>query len=185
MKKANPRQFLKDTIRSIPDYPKQGIIFRDLSTVFQDKEAFAIALELLEDRIRGENARSIPFDKIAGIEARGFILAGALAARLGGGVVMLRKPGKLPFRKRRVEYTLEYGKDAMEIHEDAINRGERIILIDDLLATGGTAAAACKLIEEGGGKIVKILFLVELPDLGGREKLKPYDTETIIGFEGH
>jgi adenine phosphoribosyltransferase len=98
---------------------------------------------------------------------------------------MLRKPGKLPFRKRRVEYTLEYGKDAMEIHEDAINRGERIILIDDLLATGGTAAAACKLIEEGGGKIVKILFLVELPDLGGREKLKPYDTETIIGFEGH
>jgi adenine phosphoribosyltransferase len=185
MKNQEAKQFLKDAIRSIPDYPKKGIIFRDLSTVFQDKDAFAKALELLEDRFRGENDQSIPFDKIAGIEARGFILAGALAARLRGGVVMLRKPGKLPYRKRSVEYTLEYGRDAMEIHEDAIRPGERIIIIDDLLATGGTAAAACKLIEESGGKIVKILFLVELPDLRGREKLKAYDTEAIISFEGH
>ena len=184
MKEKKGREFLKDTVRSIPDYPKKGIIFRDLSTVFQDKDAFATALELLEDRIRGGDGQPIAFDKIAGIEARGFILAGALAARLGGGVVMLRKPGKLPYRRRSIEYTLEYGKDAMEIHEDAIIPGDRIILIDDLLATGGTAAAACKLIEEGGGKIVKILFLVELPDLGGREKLKAYDTQAIIGFEG-
>jgi len=185
MKETNDRQFLKDAVRSIPDYPKKGIIFRDLSTVFQDKVAFAVALGLLEDRIKGENGLTFPFDKIAGIEARGFILAGAMAARLGGGVVMLRKPGKLPYKRKTVEYTLEYGRDAMEIHEDAIIPGERIILIDDLLATGGTAEAACKLIEQSGGIVVKILFLVELPDLGGREKLKDYDTEAIIGFEGH
>ena len=184
MKETNERQFLKDAVRSIPDYPKKGIIFRDLSTVFQDKEAFAVALGLLEDRIKGENEEPFPFDKIAGIEARGFILAGAMAARLGGGVVMLRKPGKLPYKRKTVEYTLEYGRDAMEIHEDAISPGERIILIDDLLATGGTAEAACKLIEQSGGIVVKILFLVELPDLGGRNKLKDYDTEAIIGFEG-
>ena len=185
MKEANPRQFLKDIIRSIPDYPKKGIIFRDLSTLFQDEKAFATALDLLEDRLREGNRGIIPFEKIAGIEARGFILAGGLAARLGGGVVMLRKPGKLPYKKRSVEYTLEYGSDALEIHEDAISPGERIILIDDLLATGGTAAAACKLIEEGGGEVVKILFLVELPDLKGKDKLNAYDTEAIIGFEGH
>jgi adenine phosphoribosyltransferase len=135
--------------------------------------------------LQEENSRPISFDKLVGIEARGFVLAGALAARIGGGVVLLRKPGKLPYKKRRVDYNLEYGEDALEIHIDAIKPGEKIVVVDDLLATGGTAEAGCKLIEEAGGNIVKILFLVELPELEGRKKLNAYDIDSIISFEGH
>jgi adenine phosphoribosyltransferase len=135
--------------------------------------------------LQEENSRTISFDKMVGIEARGFVLAGALAARIGGGVVLLRKPGKLPYKKRRVDYNLEYGEDALEIHIDAIKPGEKIVVVDDLLATGGTAEAGCKLIEEAGGNIVKILFLVELPELEGRKKLNAYDIDSIISFEGH
>lgn len=177
--------YLKNNTRSIPDYPKKGIIFRDLTTIFQDQKSFSIALDLLVDCLRDEKGDIIPFDKLAGIEARGFVLAGALAAKLGGGVVLLRKPGKLPWEKWRIEYELEYGEDALEIHKDAIDSGEKVIVIDDLLATGGTAEAGCKLIEESGGEIVKVLFLVELPELEGRNRLQSYKIGSVISFEGH
>jgi len=185
MNQAEAVQYLKKTTRSIPDYPKPGIVFRDLTTIFQNGEAFSLALELLTNCIRDEASNTISFDKLIGIEARGFVLAGALAAKIGGGVVLLRKPGKLPYEKRRIEYKLEYGEDALEIHLDAIKPGEKIVVVDDLLATGGTAEAGCKLIEEAGGVIVKVLFLVELPELEGRKKLAGYDIESVITFEGH
>lgn len=177
-------QYLKEKTRSINDYPRKGIVFRDLTTVFQDSKAMRLAVEnMAAPLIKNKNDR-LEFDKFAAIEARGFILAGALAQKLGGGVVMIRKPGKLPFRKKHVDYKLEYGQDTLEIHEDAIKPGEKIILIDDLLATGGTAKAACELIEQLGGKVVKILFLVELPDLNGRKLLSGYDADSIITFSG-
>lgn len=185
MKQEDATRHLKNATRSIPNYPKPGIIFRDLTTIFQDGESFSIALDLLMNCIQNEKSSSISFDKLVGIEARGFVLAGALAAKIGGGVVLLRKPGKLPYKKRRVDYKLEYGEDALEMHLDAIQPGEKIIVVDDLLATGGTAEAGCKLIEEAGGEIVKILFLVELPELEGRKKLNTYDIDSIISFEGH
>lgn len=185
MNKADSAQYLKEITRSIPDYPKPGIIFRDLTTIFQDGEAFSLALDLLTDCLKDDHSNPIAFDKIAGIEARGFVLAGALAANMGGGVVLLRKPGKLPYEKHRIEYKLEYGEDALELHKDAILPGERVVLVDDLLATGGTAEAGCKLIEEAGGEIIRVLFLVELPELAGRKKLGNYATDSIISFGGH
>jgi adenine phosphoribosyltransferase len=184
MKREEDIQKLKEITRSIPDYPKQGIIFRDLTTIFQNAQAFSLALELLLDCLKDESSSILGIDKLAAIEARGFVLAGAIAARIGSGVVMMRKPGKLPYQKRRVDYKLEYGVDALEIHLDAIHPGERIVVIDDLLATGGTAAAGCKLVEESGGKIVKVLFLVELAELKGREKLRGYEISSVITFEG-
>ena len=176
--------YLKKVTRSIRDYPKKGIIFRDLSTIFQDSKAMAIALDLLSATLKDKNSSEISYDKFAGIEARGFLLAGALSGKMGGGVIMMRKPGKLPYKKKRIEYKLEYGEDALEVHEDAIKPGERIVIVDDLLATGGTAEAGCKLVEELGGEVVKVLFLVELPDLEGRLRLKRYNVESIISFEG-
>jgi adenine phosphoribosyltransferase len=137
------------------------------------------------DCLKDENSRTLEFEKFAGIEARGFVLAGALAARMGGGVALLRKPGKLPYKKRGIEYKLEYGEDALEMHVDAIQPGEKVVVVDDLLATGGTAEAGCKLVEQAGGKIVRVLFLVELPELKGRDKMAAYDVESIITFEGH
>lgn len=185
MKYADPAQYLKNITRSINDYPKKGIIFRDLSTIFQDGTAMAFSLDLLSGFLTDDTGERIPYDKLAGIEARGFLLSGALSGKLGGGVVMMRKPGKLPYTRRRVEYKLEYGEDALEIHEDAISPGERIIIVDDLLATGGTAEAGCRLVEEAGGKIMKVLFLVELPELKGRLKINNYEVDSIISFEGH
>lgn len=179
------KKFLMDATRSIENYPKEGIVFRDLTTIFQDGDAFSRALKLMEESLNGQNAEALSFDKFAGIEARGFVLAGALAGMLGKGLVLLRKPGKLPYETRRVEYKLEYGEDALEVHKDAIIPGEKIILIDDLLATGGTAEAGCKLVEELGGEVIKALFLVELPELEGRLKLKNYEVDAIISFEGH
>lgn len=184
MKKEEAIQHLKQITRSIPDYPKQGILFRDLTTIFQDAQSFSMALDLLIGCLKEGSSKIMDFDKLAGIEARGFVLAGALAARMRSGVVLMRKPGKLPYKKRRIDYKLEYGEDALEIHLDSIRPGERIIVIDDLLATGGTTAAACELIERSGGKIVKVLFLVELPELKGREKLSGYDVASVITFEG-
>ena len=184
MNKEEAARYLKMATRSIPDYPKPGIIFRDLTTIFQDGNSFSIALESLINCLKDENSEPIRFDKFAGIEARGFVLAGALAAKLGGGVALLRKPGKLPYKKRGIEYKLEYGEDALEMHVDSIQPGERVIVIDDLLATGGTAEAGCKLVEQAGGEIVKVLFLVELPELGGRNKLGTYDIDSVITFEG-
>jgi len=184
MKYADPIQYLKNITRSIKDYPKEGIVFRDLSTIFQDDTAMALALDLLSGFLTDDTGERIPYDKLAGIEARGFILSGALSGKLGGGVVMMRKPGKLPYAKKRVEYKLEYGEDALEVHEDAISPGERIIIVDDLLATGGTAEAGCTLVEELGGVVVKVLFLVELPDLEGRKRLSRYNVESVFSFEG-
>jgi adenine phosphoribosyltransferase len=185
MKQEDAIRHLKNVTRSIPNYPKPGIVFRDLTTIFQDGESFSLALDLLMNCVQDEKSIPISFDKLVGIEARGFILAGALAAKIGGGVVLLRKPGKLPYKKLRVDYKLEYGEDALEMHMDAIQPGEKVIVVDDLLATGGTAEAGCKLIKEAGGEIVKILFLVELPELEGRKKLNAYDIDSIISFEGH
>lgn len=176
--------YLKELTRSIPDHPKPGIIFRDLTTVFQDEKGMKIVLDLMSDRLTDASGKRI-YDKLVGIEARGFILAGGLTGRLGGGVVMARKPGKLPYRKQRVNYTLEYGMDAMEMHEDSIKKGEKVVVIDDLLATGGTANAACNLVEMFGGSIQKVLFLVELPELKGRQFLGRYTVDAIFDFSGH
>ena len=185
MNQKDAIEYLRKVTRSIPDYPKKGIIFRDLTTVFQEDKAFSIVVDVLEKRLKDEKGAKIPFDKFVAIEARGFLLAGALAARLGGGVVLMRKPGKLPFEKKRVDYKLEYGEDALEVHKDAIKNSERIVVVDDLLATGGTAEAGCKLVHELGGEVVKVLFLVELPELQGRKRLAGYDIDSIFSFEGH
>jgi adenine phosphoribosyltransferase len=185
MNHSNAVEYLKGVTRSIQDYPKKGIVFRDLTTIFQDGEAFSLALELLTESLKGKDSGFVEFDKLVGIEARGFVLAGALAGKIGAGVVLLRKSGKLPYEKKRIEYKLEYGEDVLEVHKDAILPGEKIIVVDDLLATGGTAEAGCKLVEELGGVVVKVLFLVELPDLEGRKRLSGYDVESIISFEGH
>ena len=185
MNRREDVQYLKSVTRSIQDYPKEGIVFRDLTTIFQEAEAFSKALALMAESLEGGDSTFGSFEKLAGIEARGFVLAGALAGKLNKGVVLLRKPGKLPYDTIKVEYKLEYGEDALEVHKDAIRPGEKVVVIDDLLATGGTAEAACKLVENLGGEVVKILFLVELPDLKGRQKLSGYDVEAIISFGGH
>lgn len=177
-------EYLKSVTRSIRDYPKPGIIFRDLTTIFQDPRAMSIALELLAEHVPTAKNHKESFEKFVGIEARGFLLAGALSGKLGGGVVMMRKPGKLPYKKISIDYQLEYGTDSLEVHEDAIARGEKVILVDDLLATGGTAEAGCKLVEKLGGTVEKILFLVELPDLNGRRRLSNYEVSSVITFEG-
>jgi adenine phosphoribosyltransferase len=176
-------RYLKGITRSIVDYPKKGIIFRDLTTVFQDKKAMALVTEFLSDALR-EEVQNGWVHKMVAIESRGFILAGAVSGKIGGGIVMVRKRGKLPSKKRSITYQLEYGQDALEIHEDAIKSGEKVVVIDDLLATGGTAEAGCKLVESLGGVVKKILFLVELPELGGRERLAGYDVESVYTFEG-
>lgn len=184
MEKKEAVNYLKSITRSIPDYPRKGIMFRDLTTIFQDTRAMSVALDQLTGLLRDGRSGFVSFDKIVGIEARGFLLAGALSGKLGGGIVMMRKPGKLPYKKRRIEYKLEYGEDALEVHEDSINPGDHIIVVDDLLATGGTAEAGCKLVKELGGEILKVIFLVELPELEGRKKLAEYTVESVVSFEG-
>lgn len=184
MNRSDAIEILKKATRSIPDYPKKGIVFRDLTTIFQDGDAFALAMDQLILSLSTEG-KLMEFGKFVGIEARGFVLAGGLAAKTGAGVVLLRKPGKLPFQKKAVKYTLEYGEDALEIHNDAIRPGEKVVIVDDILATGGTAEAACQLVEELGGEIVMVLFLVELPELNGKEKLTSYKTDSVFSFEGH
>jgi len=178
------KAFLKAATRSIPDYPKPGIIFRDLTTIFQNDRAMALALEMMSAFMENSNSEPIEFDKFVAVEARGFILAGALSGKLGGGVIMARKPGKLPYKRKSVSYQLEYGEDSLEIHEDAISPGEKVVVVDDLLATGGTAEAACKLVTKLGGEVAKVIFLVELPELRGRERLKAYEVNSVISFEG-
>lgn len=176
-------EYLKSCTRSIPDYPKPGIIFRDLTTVFQDKKGMGLILDMMSEKLIDTSGNRI-YDKMVGIESRGFLIAGGLAGRLGGGVVLARKPGKLPYKKHSVEYTLEYGADVMEMHVDAIEENEKIVVIDDLLATGGTADAACRLVEKLGGSIVKVLFLVELPELKGRRFLERFAVDSIASFDG-
>jgi len=166
-------------VRTVPDFPKQGIMFRDITTLLKDGPALRRAVDLLEERYRESR-----IGKVVGVESRGFILGGALASRLGAGFVPVRKPGKLPAPAIRETYELEYGTDTVEVHADAITPGERILMHDDLLATGGTMRAACRLVERLGGKIVGVSFLIELPALKGRLCLAGHDVFSLLSFEG-
>jgi adenine phosphoribosyltransferase len=173
---------IRGLIRTIPDYPRPGILFRDITTLIADPTGFRAAIDGLV----------LPFiaskvDFVAGIEARGFILGGAVAHALGRGFVPIRKKGKLPARTIGQEYSLEYGVDTIEIHADAIRQGDRILLVDDLIATGGTAEAAIKLIRRSGGEIVSAAFVIDLPDLGGAARIAAgnVNVHTLVSFEGH
>jgi adenine phosphoribosyltransferase len=173
---------LKATVRSIPDYPKPGILFRDITTLLGDARAFRRAVDQLVDPWAGSK-----IDKVAGIEARGFILGGAVAHQASAGFVPIRKKGKLPHTTVSMAYALEYGLDEMEMHADAIAPGERVILVDDLIATGGTAEGAVKLLRQIGAHVVAACFIIDLPDLGGAAKLRAMDVpvRTLMEFEGH
>ena len=173
---------LKSLIRTIPDYPKPGIMFRDVTTLFRDPEGFELAIIAMARPFRTKH-----IDAVAGIEARGFILGGAIADRLGCGFIPIRKQGKLPGKTIGQDYTLEYGVDAIEIHEDAIESGQRILIVDDLIATGGTAEAAIKLVRQTGGEIVGAAFVIDLPEIGGKSKLEAHGVEchVLVEFEGH
>ena len=173
---------LAASIRSIPDYPKPGIIFRDITTMLGDARAFRRAVDALVQPYAGSK-----IDKVAGMEARGFILGGAVAHQLSSGFVPIRKKGKLPHDIVRIAYSLEYGVDEMEMHRDAVNPGEKVILVDDLIATGGTAVGATKLLRQIGAEVVAACFVIDLPDLGGRKKLEELDVpvHTLVEFAGH
>ena len=173
---------LADHIRTIPDYPKPGILFRDITTLLGDARAFRRAVDELVQPFAG-----MKIDKVAGIEARGFILGGAVAHQLSAGFIPLRKKGKLPHRTVSMEYALEYGVDHMEMHHDAVLAGERVLLIDDLIATGGTAEAAIKLLRGGGAAVVAACFVVDLPELRGADRLRAMGVEvsTLVDFAGH
>lgn len=173
---------IKQVVRTIPDYPKPGIMFRDITTLLGDPRAFRRVVDELVQPHAGAR-----IDKIAGIEARGFILGGAVAHQLSVGFVPVRKKGKLPWRTVRQDYELEYGVDAMEMHEDAVAKGERVLLIDDLIATGGTAGAALDLIEGLGGHVIGASFVIDLPELGGAEKLRRRGlaVQALCAFDGH
>ncbi len=166
---------LKKFIRTIVDFPKPGINFRDITTLLKEKKAFKRAVELLAKNYRKQN-----IDVVVAVDARGFILGGAVAYRLGAGFVPVRKKGKLPYKTVSATYQLEYGTDTLEIHEDAIAAGSRVLLIDDLLATGGTLKAAVELVKKLGGEIIGIAYLIELTDLKGKEKLKEFPQLSII-----
>ena len=170
---------LKDYVRSIPDFPEKGIIFRDITSVLQDADGFHLAVDELRKLVEG-----IDFDIVVGAESRGFILGAPLAYELHKPFVLVRKKGKLPCETIEQEYELEYGKATIEMHKDAIKKGQKVVLIDDLIATGGTLAASVKLIEQLGGDVVKIICLMELAGLKGRDKLKGYDVEAVITYEG-
>jgi len=173
---------IKSTVRTIPDYPKAGILFRDITTLLANPRAFRRAVDELVHPWAGNK-----IDKVAGIEARGFILGGAVAHQLSAGFVPIRKKGKLPHTTVRIAYSLEYGLDEMEMHVDAIEPGERVILVDDLIATGGTAEGAIKLLRQIGADVVAACFIIDLPDLGGADKLRSMDVpvRTLMAFEGH
>ena len=172
---------LKDYIRTIPDYPKKGILFRDITTLLQSPAGFRRAVDELVYPFAGSDVT-----KVAGIEARGFILGGAVAHQLSVGFLPIRKKGKLPWQTISVEYELEYGTDEVEIHIDSVEAGDQILIIDDLIATGGTAAASVQLIREAGGEVVGASFIVDLPDLGGRARLEDMGVpvRTLMSFEG-
>ena len=172
---------VKDYIRTIVDFPHEGIMFRDVTTLFADARGFRMAIDQLLHPYAGQR-----FDKVVGLEARGFILGGAIAHQLSVGFVPVRKKGKLPGAVISEEYTLEYGEAVVEIHDDAIQPGEKILLVDDLLATGGTAEAGLKLIERLGGEVIGCAFIIDLPDLGGRAKLEAMgmDVHALCSFEG-
>src|SRR6476660_5354818 len=173
---------LKAAIRAIPDYPKPGIIFRDITTLLGDARAFRRAVDEMVQPWAGSK-----IDKVAGIEARGFILGGAIAHQVSAGFIPIRKKGKLPHKRVSIAYSLEYGVDEMEMHEDAVVKGERVILVDDLIATGGTAKGAVKLLKQQGADVLAACFIIDLPDLGGADKIRALGVpvRTLIAFEGH
>jgi adenine phosphoribosyltransferase len=173
---------LKSAIRSIPDYPKPGIMFRDITTLLGDARAFRRAVDEMVQPWAG-----MKIEKVAGIEARGFILGGAVAHQVSAGFIPIRKKGKLPHKRVSIAYSLEYGLDEMEMHADAVSKGERVILVDDLIATGGTAEGAVKLLRQLGANVLAACFVIDLPELGGAEKLRKLDVpvRTLISFEGH
>ena len=173
-------EMIKAKIRTIPDFPKGGIQFRDITTLLKDAQGFKQTVGAFVSRYR-----TMGIDMVAGIESRGFIIAGAIACLLGKGFIPIRKPGKLPAETYRRSYQLEYGTDAIEMHRDAVTPGMRVLMVDDLLATGGTMKAACELVEMAGGKVVECAFIVDLPDLKGGEKLNGYSVFTLVAFSGH
>ncbi len=172
---------IKSRIRTVPHYPKQGVMFRDITTLLKDPVGFRITINELVNRYTAQK-----IDRVAGIEARGFIVGSALAYQLGIGFVPIRKKGKLPAETVGHDYDLEYGTDRIEMHADAVSQGERVLLVDDLIATGGTAEAACKLIEGMGGKVLECCFVIDLPDLGGRARLEKHGHKVfaLCEFEG-
>jgi len=177
--KQKTASHLKKHIRTIPHFPKQGVMFRDITTLLQHPKAFKKTCDELYKRYKGKK-----IDVVVGIESRGFVFGAVIAYLLGVGFVPVRKPGKLPHKTIKQEYELEYGKDAVEMHQDAIKRGQNVLIVDDLIATGGTVAATIKLVERLGGKVEECCFVVELPELKGRHKLKGYSVFNLIEFEG-
>mgnify|MGYP004521602967 FL=1 len=170
---------IEEYVRSIPDFPEPGIIFRDVTSILQDPDGLKLSIDLIQEKLEG-----VEFDVIAGTESRGFIFGVPVAYNLHKAFVPVRKKGKLPCETVSMEYELEYGTAAIEMHKDSIKPGQRVVLIDDLIATGGTIEAAIKLIEQLGGVVVKVVFLMELAGLKGREKLKGYDVASVIRYEG-
>ena len=166
-------------IRSIKDFPEEGIIFRDITTVIQDPKGLKLAVDAMVDKVK-----NLDFDVVVGLEARGFIFGMPIAYLLGKSFVLVRKKGKLPLETISKEYDLEYGSATIEMHKDAIKPGQKVVLVDDLIATGGTMEAAARLVEELGGEVVKIIFLIELAGLKGREKLAKYDVASVICYDG-
>src|SRR6201995_1258962 len=173
---------LKCTVRTIPDYPKKGILFRDITTLLADARAFRRAVDELVHPWAGQKV-----DKVAGIEARGFILGGAVAHQVSAGFIPIRKKGKLPHKRVSIAYSLEYGLDEMEMHEEAVTKGEKVVLVDYLIATGGTAEGAVKLLKQQGADVLAACFIIDLPELGGAEKIRKLGVpvRTLVAFEGH
>lgn len=168
---------LRGLIRDVPDFPKKGIVFKDITPLFQNPKGLRETVELIVDHYKNKK-----IDIVVGAEARGFILAPAIALSLGAGFVPIRKPGKLPYEKVRMSYALEYGSDTLEIHKDAIKKGQQVLLVDDLLATGGTMAACCNLVESLGGNVVGCAFLIELTFLNGKRALDKYDVFSLLKY---
>ena len=173
---------LRSSIRTIPDYPKPGIMFRDITTLLGDARAFRRAVDELVQPWAGSK-----IDKVAGMEARGFILGGAVAHQVSAGFIPIRKKGKLPHKRVSIAYSLEYGLDEMEMHEDAVEKGEKVILVDDLIATGGTAEGAVKLLQQQGADVLAACFIIDLPELGGADKIRKLGVpvRTLVAFDGH
>jgi adenine phosphoribosyltransferase len=169
---------LKKTIREVPDFPKEGILFYDITTLLKDPEALAASMDALSERYTGKD-----IDAVLAIEARGYIFGATLAYRLGAGFIPVRKPGKLPAETIQETYALEYGTDTIEMHADAVEKGHKILVVDDLLATGGTAAAACQLVEKAGGEVLECCFLIELSFLKGREKLGSRKVFSLLQYD--
>ena len=170
---------IEEYVRSIPDFPEPGIIFRDVTSILQDPDGLKLSIDLIQEKLEG-----LDFDVIAGTESRGFIFGVPVASNLHKAFVPVRKKGKLPCETVSMDYDLEYGTATIEMHKDSIRPGQRVVLIDDLIATGGTIEAAIKLIEQLGGVVVKVVFLMELAGLKGREKLSGYDVDSVICYEG-